>query len=38
VRIGRIAGGKAEVLEGLQPGEQVVSRDGLRLDRAWKGY
>ncbi len=38
VRIGVIADGKVEVLEGLQPGEQVVSRDALFLDRAWKGY
>jgi len=38
VRIGRVADGKVEVLEGLQPGEQVVSRDALFLDRAWKGY
>jgi multiple sugar transport system permease protein len=38
VRIGRIGGGMVEVLDGLQSGEQVVTRGGLFLDRAWKGY
>jgi multidrug efflux pump subunit AcrA (membrane-fusion protein) len=38
VRIGRIGGGMVEVLDGLRAGEQVVTRGGLFLDRAWKGY
>ena len=38
VKIGRIANGLVEVLEGLTAGEAVVARGGLFLDRAWKGY
>jgi multiple sugar transport system permease protein len=38
VRIGRIGADMVEVTDGLQPGEQVVTRGGLFLDRAWKGY
>ncbi len=38
VRIGRIGHGMVEVLDGLRPGEQAVTRGGLFLDRAWKGY
>jgi multiple sugar transport system permease protein len=38
VRIGRIGSTTVEILDGLKPGEQVVSRGALFLDRAWKGY
>ncbi len=38
VRIGRITASDVEVLDGLQAGEQVVTRGALFLDRAWKGY
>lgn len=38
VRLGRIAGGTAEVEGGLREGESVVTRGAPFLDRAWKGY
>jgi cobalt-zinc-cadmium efflux system membrane fusion protein len=37
IRVGRIADGKVEALAGLEPGEKVVSRGTLFIDRAAKG-
>jgi cobalt-zinc-cadmium efflux system membrane fusion protein len=34
IRIGRVSGGMVEVLEGLRPGEQVVTRGSVFIDRA----
>jgi cobalt-zinc-cadmium efflux system membrane fusion protein len=34
IRTGRISDGMVEVLEGVQPGERVVTRGALFIDRA----
>jgi cobalt-zinc-cadmium efflux system membrane fusion protein len=34
IRTGRIANGMVEVLEGLRPGERIVTRGSLFIDRA----
>jgi multidrug efflux pump subunit AcrA (membrane-fusion protein) len=38
IRTGRIRDGFVEVLDGLQPGENVEASDALFIDRAAKGY
>ena len=37
IRIGRVKGGRVEVLAGLEPGEKVVTSGSLFIDRAAKG-
>jgi membrane fusion protein, heavy metal efflux system len=37
IRVGRVTGGRVEVLAGLEPGEKVVTSGSLFIDRAAKG-